>query len=252
MTQIAFVAYPGFTALDMIGPYEVLRNLPDAEVRFVWHQSGPITADSGVLVIGATHSLAETPSPDVILVPGGPATPVHARDEALLEWLRQAHQTASWTTSVCSGSVILAAAGLLQGLRATSHWLTVPALKAFGAIPVADERIVRQGNIVTSAGVSAGLDLALWLTGQIGGEGRAKAIQLAIEYDPQPPFDSGHMSKASATTKAAATALLSRDSVKPANLKATTLLAWDQALTAVRSRRRRRVTSATSVPLAKS
>jgi transcriptional regulator GlxA family with amidase domain len=252
MTQIAFVAYPGFTALDMIGPYEILRNLPDAEVRFVWHQSGPITADSGVLVIGATHSLAETPSPDVILVPGGPATPVHARDEALLEWLRQAHQTASWTTSVCSGSVILAAAGLLQGLRATSHWLTVPALKAFGAIPVADERIVRQGNIVTSAGVSAGLDLALWLTGQIGGEGRAKAIQLAIEYDPQPPFDSGHMSKASATTKAAATALLSRDSVKPANLKATTLLAWDQALTAVRSRRRRRVTSATSVPLAKS
>ena len=252
MTQIAFVAYPGFTALDMIGPYEVLRNLPDAEVRFVWHQSGPITADSGVLVIGATHSLAETPSPDVILVPGGPATPVHARDEALLEWLRQAHQTASWTTSVCSGSVILAAAGLLQGLRATSHWLTVPALKAFGAIPVADERIVRQGNIVTSAGVSAGLDLALWLTGQIGGEGRAKAIQLAIEYDPQPPFDSGHMSKASATTKAAATALLSRDSVKPANLRATTLLAWDQALTAVRSRRRRRVTSATSVPLAKS
>ena len=94
MTQIAFVAYPGFTALDMIGPYEVLRNLPGAEVRFVWHESGPITADSGVLIIGATHSLAETPSPDVILVPGGPATPVHARDEVLLDWLRQAHQTA--------------------------------------------------------------------------------------------------------------------------------------------------------------
>ena len=134
MTQLAFVAYPGFTALDMIGPYEVLRNLPDAEVRFVWHETGPITADSGVLVIGATHSLAETPSPDVILVPGGPATPVHARDQALLDWLRRAHQTASWTTSVCSGSVILAAAGLLEGRRATSHWLTIPALKAFGAI----------------------------------------------------------------------------------------------------------------------
>jgi transcriptional regulator GlxA family with amidase domain len=252
MTQIAIVAYPGFTALDMIGPYEVLRNLPGAEVRFVWHETGPITADSGVLVIGATHSLAETPSPDVILVPGGPSTPVHARDEALLEWLRRAHQTAGWTTSVCSGSVIVAAAGLLQGLRATSHWLTVPALKAFGAIPVADERIVREGNIVTCAGVSAGLDLALWLAGQIGGEGRAKAIQLAIEYDPQPPFDSGHMSKASPGTKAAATALLSRDSIKPANLKATTLLAWDQALTAVRSRRRKRVTPATNVPLGKS
>jgi transcriptional regulator GlxA family with amidase domain len=113
-------------------------------------------------------------------------------------------------------------------------------LKAFGAIPVADERIVHQDNIVTSAGVSAGLDLALWLAGQLGGESRAKAIQLAIEYDPQPPFDSGHMSKASATTKAAATALLSRDSIKPANVKATTMLAWEQALTAVRSRRRRR------------
>lgn len=141
---------------------------------------------------------------------------------------------------MCSGSVILAAAGLLDGLRATSHWLTVPALKAFGAVPVADERIVREGDIVTCAGVSAGLDLALWLAGQIGGESRAKAIQLAIEYDPQPPFDSGHMSKASATTKAAATALLSRDSVKPANVKAAALLAWQQALGKVRSRRRRR------------
>ena len=247
MTQIAFVAYPGFTALDMIGPYEVLRNLPGADVRFVWHESGPITADSGVLVIGATHSLAETPSPDVILVPGGPATPVHARDEKLLDWLRQAHQTARWTTSVCSGSVILAAAGLLTNRRATSHWIALPALKAFGVIPVSDERIVRQGNIVTSAGVSAGLDLALWLAAEIGGEGRAKAIQLAIEYDPQPPFDSGHMSKAAATTKAAATALLSKDSVKPANLKATTMLAWEQALAAARSRRRKRQAIGSSV-----
>ncbi|OBH12472.1 DJ-1/PfpI family protein [Mycobacterium sp. E1747] len=240
MTQIAIVSYPGFTALDMIGPYEVLRNLPDAEVRFVWHEAGPITADSGVLVIGATHSLAETPSPDVVLVPGGPSTPVHARDEALLDWLRRAHRNAAWMTSVCSGSVILAAAGLLEGRRATSHWLTVPALKAFGAVPVGDERIVHQGNVVTCAGVSAGLDLALWLAGEIAGEGRARAIQLAIEYDPQPPFDSGHLSKASTATKAAATALLSRDSVKPANLKATTMLAWEQALAAVRSRRRMR------------
>lgn len=152
MTQIAFVAYPGVTALDVVGPYEVLRNLPHAQVRFVW----------------------------------------------------------------------------LRGRRATSHWLTLPALKAFGAIPVADERIVHQDNIVTSAGVSAGLDLALWLAGQLGGEARAKAIQLAIEYDPQPPFDSGHMSKASPTTKAAATALLSKDSAKPANLTAATLLAWGQ------------------------
>ncbi|BBY20422.1 DJ-1/PfpI family protein [Mycobacterium stomatepiae] len=240
MTQIAFVAYPGFTALDMIGPYEVLRNLPGAEVRFVWHETGPITADSGVLVIGATHSLAETPTPDLILVPGGPSTPVHARDEVLLDWLRRAHQSARWTASVCSGSVILAAAGLLEGRRATSHWLAIQLLKSFGAIGVSDERVVRQDNVITSAGVSAGLDLAFWLAGEIGGEGRAKAIQLAIEYDPQPPFDSGHLSKASATTKAAAAALLSRDSAKPANLMATTMIAWDQALSAVRSRRRKR------------
>ncbi|MBX9638441.1 MAG: DJ-1/PfpI family protein [Mycobacteriaceae bacterium] len=240
MTQIAFVTYPGFTALDMIGPYEVLRQLPDTEVRFVWHEVGPVTADSGVLVLGATHSFAETPSPDLILVPGGPATLVHARDEKLLDWLRQAHQAATWTASVCSGSVILAAAGLLRDKRATSHWIALPALKAFGVTPVGDQRIVHEDDIITSAEVSAGLDLALWLAGQIGGEGRAKAIQLAIEYDPQPPFDSGHMSKASATTKAAATALLSKDSLKPANLKATTLLAWEQALSAARSRRRKR------------
>jgi transcriptional regulator GlxA family with amidase domain len=246
MTQIAFVACPGFTALDMIGPYEVLRNLPGAEVRFVWHESGPIAADSGVLVIGATHSLAETPTPDLILVPGGPSTPVHARDEVLLDWLRAAHRTASWTTSVCSGSVILAAAGLLDGKRATSHWLALPLLKGFGAIPVGDERVVREDDVVTSAGVSAGLDLAFWLAGEIGGEGRARAVQLAMEYDPQPPFDSGHLSKASATTKAAAVALLSKDSAKPANLKATTMIAWDQALSAVRSRRRKREVAAVS------
>jgi transcriptional regulator GlxA family with amidase domain len=239
MTQIAIVAYPGFTALDMIGPYEVLRSLPGAEVRFVWHEVGPVTADSGVLVIGATHSLGETSSPDVILVPGGPSTAEHARDKKLLDWLRRAHATASWTTSVCSGSVILAAAGLLEGRRATSHWSTVKALAAFGAIPVADQRVVHDGDIATSAGVSAGIDLALWLAGRIGGEGRARAIQLLIEYDPQPPFDSGHMTKASVATKAAAAAMLSKDSVKPAQIKASTMLAWEQALRAVRSRRKR-------------
>ncbi|MGH3559646.1 MAG: DJ-1/PfpI family protein, partial [Mycobacterium sp.] len=195
--QIAIVTYPGFTALDFIGPYEVLHRLPKAEIRFVWHQPGPITADSGVLVVGATHSFAETPSPDVILVPGGKTTVEHARDEKLLDWVRQAHQTATWTTSVCSGSIILAAAGLLAGKRATSHWMALGALKTLGAIPVGDERIVEAGdlgkNIVTCAGVSAGIDLALWLAGRIGGESRAKVIQLAMEYDPQPPFDSGHM-----------------------------------------------------------
>lgn len=234
MTQIATVVYPGFTALDFIGPYEVLRNLPDADVRFLWHQPGPISADSGVLLVGATHSFDETPAPDVILVPGGMTTMEHARDEKLLDWVRGAHEAATWTTSVCSGAVILAAAGLLDGRRATSHWAVVPALKAFGAIPVADERIVHEGRIVTAAGVSAGIDLGLWLAGQMSGEDRAKTIQLVIEYDPQPPFDSGHMSKASAKTKAAAAALLGRDLVKPAQLKATTMLLWEQALKRVR------------------
>jgi len=241
MTQIAIVVYPGFTALDFIGPYEVLHRLPDAEVRFVWHEPGPITADSGVLVVGATHSFAETPTPDVILVPGGMTTIEHARDEMLLDWVRSAHRTATWTTSVCSGSVILAAAGLLDGKRAASHWAALTMLKGLGANPVGDERVVHEGNIVTSAGVSAGIDLALWLAGEIGGQDRAKVIQLSIEYDPQPPFDSGHMSKASASTKAAATALMSKDLVKPAQLRAMSGLVWDHAIKAARSRRRRRL-----------
>jgi transcriptional regulator GlxA family with amidase domain len=237
--QIAIMLYPGFTALDFIGPYESLRWLPDAEVRFVWHEPGPITADSGVLVVGATHSFAETPSPDVILVPGGFSTMEHARDEEVLDWLRRAHETATWTASVCSGAVILAAAGLLEGKRATSHWAALSALKALGVKPVSDERIVHEGNIVTCAGVSAGIDLGLWLAGKIGGEGRAKAIQLSMEYDPQPPFDSGHMSKASAATKATATALMSKDLVKPKQLKAATGLLWDHAIERARTRRRR-------------
>jgi putative intracellular protease/amidase len=237
MTQIAIVVYPGFTALDFIGPYEVLRNLPDAEVRFVWHEQGPIAADSGVLLIGATHSFDETPSPDILLVPGGVTTFEHARDEKLLDWVRRAHETATWTASVCSGSVILAAAGLLEGKRATSHWLAVPMLKSFGVTPVSDQRIVHEGSIVTGAGVSAGIDLGMWLAGEIVGEARAKAIQLAIEYDPQPPFDSGHLSKASVATKATATAMLSKDTVKAGQLVPSTLLLWDAAIKRARNRR---------------
>lgn len=238
--QIAIVLYPGFTALDFIGPYEVLRWLPKAEVRFLWHEPGPVTADSGVLVVGATHSFDETPSPDVILVPGGMTSVEHARDEKLLAWVRQAHQHATWTTSVCSGSIILAAAGLLDGKRATSHWMALSALKALGAIPVGDQRVVQEDNIVTCAGVSAGIDLALWLAGQIAGDDRAKVIQLSMEYDPQPPFDSGHMSKASPKTKATATALMARDVAKPAQLKAGTLLLWNHALDAARAKLARR------------
>ncbi|MBY0288699.1 MAG: DJ-1/PfpI family protein [Mycobacteriaceae bacterium] len=238
--QIAIMVYPGFTALDFIGPYEVLRNLPDAEVRFVWHEPGPITADSGVLLIGATHSFDETPSPDIILVPGGMATFEHARDEKVLDWVRKAHETSTWTTSVCSGSVILAAAGILEDRRATSHWLCVPMLKPFGVEPVGDERIVRDGKIVTAAGVSAGIDLGLWLFGQICGDAKAKAVQLVIEYDPQPPYDSGHMLKASAATKAAATAALSVETVKGHQLTPTVQLLWGAAIDRVRGGRKSR------------
>ena len=159
--QIAIVLYPGFTALDFIGPYEVLRNLPDAEVRFVWHEPGPIAADSGVLLVGATHSFDETPSPDLVLVPGGMSTFEHARDEKVLAWVRRAHERSTWTASVCSGSAILAAAGLLKGKRATSHWMAVPTLKAVrrdAGRRRADRRRRRhpEHRIVTCAGVSAG------------------------------------------------------------------------------------------------
>jgi transcriptional regulator GlxA family with amidase domain len=241
MTQIAIVVYPGFTALDFIGPYEVLRSLPDAEVRFVWHEPGPIAADSGALLIGATHSFDETPSPDVLLVPGGMTTFEHARDEKLLDWVRQVHQTTTWTTSVCSGSVILAAAGLLQGHRATSHWMALPMLKPFGVEAVGDQRIVHEGKIATAAGVSAGIDLGLWLAGQIAGAAKAKAIQLTIEYDPQPPFDSGHMSKASAATKASATAQLTKETAKQHQLTHPARLLWDAATQPARGQRRSRV-----------
>ncbi len=208
--QIAIVTYPGMTALDAIGPYEVLRMLPGAQIRFVWHEPGPITTDSGVLVLGATHSLAETQAPDIVLVGGSSLTTTTAHDEALLAWLRHVHETSTWTTSVCTGSIILAAAGLLEGKAATSHWMAAPGLSAFGAQPQRDQRIVREGRMVTAAGVSAGIDLGLWLAGEVAGEQTARAIQLLIEYDPQPPFDSGHLSKASAAVKREAVALGAR------------------------------------------
>lgn len=238
--QIAFVAYPGLTALDIIGPYEVLRMVPDADIRFVWHEIGPVTADSGVLTIGATHTLKETPSPDVLLIGGSSTTTLQtAGDDVLLEWLRAVHETTTWTTSVCSGSLVLAAAGILEGLSATSHWQALPGLKLLGVKPDGQSRIVHEGKVVTAAGVSAGIDLGLWLAGQIAGEKTAKAIQLAIEYDPKPPYDEGHWSKASAGTRTRANALLARDALNRAQLAASAGLAWEAALKAVRRRRSR-------------
>ncbi len=203
--QIAIMVYPGMTALDAIGPYEVLRMAPDCDLRFVWKEEGPIVTDSGVLVIAATHRFDETLEPDVVLVPGsGPSTTTMMADEEVLAWLRQVHPQTQFTTSVCSGSAILAAAGLLEGLPATSHWAAFPLLKALGVHGKPQERVVRTGKLMTAAGVSAGLDLAFTLLAELAGEEHARVVQLAIEYDPQPPFDSGHMSKAAPSVKAKA------------------------------------------------
>ena len=199
--QIAILLYPGVTALDAVGPWEVLSRMPNTEVRFVGKEVGPVMTEGGALLLGVTHTVAETPSPDLVLVPGGTTTPGQMVDDEVLDWLRKAHETTTWTASVCTGALILGAAGILKGLPATTHWYKMGVLKIMGAKPQPDERIVRSGKIVTAAGVSAGIDLALWLAGEIAGRERAEAIQLIIEYDPHPPFDAGHMSKASEETQ---------------------------------------------------
>ena len=241
---IAILTYPGMSALDVVGPFEVLRGLPDAEFRFVWHETGPITTDSGVLIMAATHTFDETPAPEIVLVGGSiPATMATAADNTVLDWLQKVHTTTTWTTSVCTGSLILASAGLLEGRAATCHWAAQPALAAFGAKPQRDKRIVRDGRIVTAAGVSAGIDLGLWLVGEIAGQARAEATQLAIEYDPQPPFRTGHPSKASARTKADV-ALLGKDLTRPRELGgeliAGSKVLWSSTIRRVRDRRRMR------------
>jgi transcriptional regulator GlxA family with amidase domain len=210
--QIAIVLYPGFTALDAVGPYEVLRNLPDVDLRFVAHEPGPIVTDAGILVMAATHSFAETPSPDIVLVPGSEAETVTAMaDGPLIEWLQRVHQTSRYTVSVCSGTLILAAAGILRGRAATTHWIAQDRLKGFGVEARRNERIVRSGKVITAAGVSAGVDLGLHLATELAGTERAQIIQLIIEYDPQPPHDSGHPSKASpAVFEAARSEMLER------------------------------------------
>jgi transcriptional regulator GlxA family with amidase domain len=237
-TQIAIVLYPGLTALDAVGPYEVLRLLPDAEVRFVGAAPGPVATDSGVLFLGVTHSYEETPDPDVVLVPGsGPRTATTMTDQQLTGWLRQVHPTTRWTTSVCTGSMILAAAGLLDGLPATTHWMVQPGLAAMGAKAQREQRIVHSGKVVTAAGVSAGLDLGLWLAGEIAGREQAETIQLYIEYDPRPPFDAGHPSKASRTVVAGARALGRRIALNPSEMRAVPTVAWQRALGKLRKRR---------------
>jgi putative intracellular protease/amidase len=193
----AILLYDGFTALDAIGPYEVLSRIPGARATFVAGEAGPVRTDNGMLTLIAERSLQEVSAPEIVLVPGGPGEVAARAGGAVLEWLRAAHETSTWTTSVCTGSLILASAGLLDGKRATSHWLALDTLGDLGAEAVA-ERVVFDGKIVTAAGVSAGIDMALALAAKIAGEQVAQAIQLGIEYDPQPPFDAGSPEKAPA------------------------------------------------------
>jgi putative intracellular protease/amidase len=195
--DIAILLYDRLTALDAIGPYEVLSRLPGASARFVAVEPGPVMTDNGMLTLVAEGSLEDASAPDIVLVPGGPGEVAARAGGPALGWLRAVHETSTWTTSVCTGSLILAAAGLLEGKRATSHWLALEQLRELGAEPVS-ERVVFDGKLVTAAGVSAGIDMALALAAAIAGDEVAQAIQLGIEYDPQPPFDAGSPAKAPA------------------------------------------------------
>jgi putative intracellular protease/amidase len=195
--NIAILLYDRVTALDAIGPYEVLSRLPGATLQFVAAEPGPLRTDNGMLGLLADTSIADVPAPDVVIVPGGPGEVAARAGGGVLEWLRAAHEHTTWTASVCTGSLILATAGLLAGRRATSHWLALEQLGRLGAKPVS-ERVVFDGKIVTAAGVSAGIDMALALAAEVAGAQVAQAIQLGLEYDPQPPFDAGSPSKAPA------------------------------------------------------
>jgi putative intracellular protease/amidase len=188
--EIAILLFDQITALDAIGPYEVLSRLPDAHVVFVASEPGPKRTENGMLALHADRALSEVPHPDVMVIPGGFGTRALTKDEPTLEWIRTAHESSFWTASVCTGSLLLGAAGLLDGLEATTHWLQVDLLREYGAIPVS-RRVVRQGKIMTAAGVASGIDMALTLAAKIAGREWAHGIQLGIEYDPEPPFPGG-------------------------------------------------------------
>lgn len=192
--QITFLFYDGMTALDAIGPHEILCRLPDVTVTRVAKSSGKIMTDSG-LILTADYALSDISYADILFIPGaGNATTLRKHPE-ILEWIRSIHLKTKWTTSVCTGSLILGAAGILSGIKATTHWAALDRLNKWGAEPL-QERIVESGKIMTAAGVSAGIDMALTLAAKISGEHIAKALQLGIEYDPKPPFDSGSPEKA--------------------------------------------------------
>ena len=196
-TELAILLFDGLTALDAVGPYEVLSRVPDVELSFVAATPGLKRTDNGLLQLMAPRSLDDLPRPEVVLVPGGHGEVQVREDTRVLDWLRRAHESTRFTTSVCTGSLVLAAAGLLDGVRATTHWTGMEELGRLGAVPI-EERVVREGKIITAAGVSSGIDMALVLAGELTDDDTARAIQLSIEYDPQPPFDAGSTSTAPA------------------------------------------------------
>jgi transcriptional regulator GlxA family with amidase domain len=189
--QIAIGLYEGYTALDAIGPFAVFTNLPDAEVVVCGARAGRCSDESGLLHLDLERSFDDVDRPDVVCVPGGLITRRLARDGApIVDWLRRVHPATTYTTSVCTGALLLGAAGILDGRRATTHWIALDQLRAYGAVPT-DDRVVVDGPVVTAAGVSAGIDLALTVVTELAGPETAQAIQLGIEYDPQPPHNSG-------------------------------------------------------------
>jgi transcriptional regulator GlxA family with amidase domain len=198
--QIAIATFDKFTALDALGPYAVLCHFPDAELFYVGDQAGPVVDDRGALTIDVQRSFDEVDRPDIVVVPGGFVTRLLVlTGHPLIDWVRRVHPTTMWTTSVCTGSLLLGKAGLLDGLTATTNWTALEDLRQFGATPV-EERVVihRDQRIVTGAGVSAGIDMALHLAAVVHGDDFAKRVQLGLEYDPQPPFDCGSPAKAPA------------------------------------------------------
>ena len=199
---VAIALFPRNTALDSIGPYEVLQRVPSIDVVFVGHRRGEVRTDNGMLGLSVDATFDEVPRPDVVLVPGGVGTRELISDEPVLDWVREAHDHTLFTTSVCTGSLVLGAAGLLDGLTATTHWSCQDILGSLGAVYTAD-RVVEHlpERIITAAGVSAGIDMALRLVELLVDRQAAEAAQLMIEYDPRPPFDSGSLAKASEATR---------------------------------------------------
>ncbi len=193
--RVAALLFDQLTVLDIVGPTEVVSWIPDVEILWIGKEKGPVKAVPTGLTVTVDHALNEVSSADILMIPGGPGVRRLLDDEVLLDWVRQIHDTTTWTTSICTGSLLLGAAGLLDGLTATTHWNATQMLSNFGAT-YSEDRVIPQGKIVTSAGVSSGIDMALWLMGQIVGDHAAKAAQLCIEYDPQPPYNAGAPSKA--------------------------------------------------------